>query len=214
MLQGVVDTQMESTAAAAAELMRAVLREADLQRLVLKVDSMAVLTNAGGVNAMGHHGRQLLSGPSSRLAPITMADAGGEAARQLAEANAEVRRLREKLHQVTDAYTKVMNSRSADTEHLLSMQEKMNDRERLAAELAVRCQGQDGNLQAAVHQLRTEVADAKRELATRLNQSTQYQQVKKLLAQRNDQIKDLRARLARFDPSFRASNDDIAPEKD
>ncbi|EPY25354.1 hypothetical protein AGDE_11853 [Angomonas deanei] len=167
MLQGVVDTQMEQTTASCAELIRAVLRQADLQRLEVNVDAMAVLSNAGGVNAMGNHGRQLMAGPSSRLAPITVAEAGGEAAKQLAEANAEVRRLQQKLKQVTDAYTQVMSGRSADTEHLLSMQDRMNDRERLAAELAQRCQGQDPQLGAAVNQLRQEVAEAKRELATR-----------------------------------------------
>ncbi|EPY28025.1 hypothetical protein AGDE_10588 [Angomonas deanei] len=162
----------------------------------------------------GNHGRQLMAGPSSRLAPITVAEAGGEAAKQLAEANAEVRRLQQKLKQVTDAYTQVMSGRSADTEHLLSMQDRMNDRERLAAELAQRCQGQDPQLGAAVNQLRQEVAEAKRELATRLNQSTQYQQVKQLLAQRNEELKKTRALLCRYDPSFRAHNDDIAPEDD
>ncbi|KAK7198020.1 hypothetical protein NESM_000757400 [Novymonas esmeraldas] len=214
LLLGVVDTQMEGTTAASAELMRAVLREADLQRLVLHVDATAVLNNAGGVNAMGEHGRQLLSGPTGRLAPLTLAEAGGEAARQLSEANAEVRRLQAKLQQVTDAYTQVMGGRSSDTANLLSMQDAMNDKERLATELARRCSGQDPSLSAAVQGLRAEVAEAKRELATRLNQSTQYQQVKQLLAQRNAELKAMRQRLAAFDPSFAQRVDDIAAEDD
>jgi leucine zipper transcription factor-like protein 1 len=214
MLLGVVDTQVESTAAASAELIRAVLRQADLQRLTLTVDTMAVLNNAGGVNAMGEHGRQLMSGPTGRLAPLTLAEAGGEAARQLAEANAEVRRLQGKLQQVTDAYTQVMSGRSSDTANLLSMQDAMNDKERLAAELAARCQGQDPTLLSAVQALRSEVAEAKRELATRLNQSTQYQQVKQLLAQRNQQIKSMRQELATYNPAYRQQADDIAAEDD
>lgn len=214
MLQGVVDTQMEGTTAASAELIRAVLREADRQRLPLYIDATGVLNNAGGVNAMGEHGRQLMSGPSGRLAPLTLADASTEAARQLADANAEVRRLQSKLQQVTDAYTQVMSGRSADTQQLLSMQDAMNDKERMAAELALRCQGQDGNLQAVVQQLRVEVAEAKKELNTRLSQSTQYQQVKKLLTQRNEEVKNLRKRLASYDPSFRQGADDIPVEED
>lgn len=214
LLLGVVDTQMEGTTAASAELMRAVLREADRQRLVLSIDATTVLNNAGGVNAMGEHGRQLMSGPTGRLVPLTLAEAGGEAARQLAEANAEVRRLQSKLQQVTDAYTQVMSGRSSDTANLLSMQDAMNDKERLAAELARRCQGQDPSLTAAVEGLRAEVAEAKRELATRLNQSTQYQQVKQLLAQRNEQLRALRQRLAAYDPSFGHRTDDIAAEDD
>lgn len=214
MLLGVVDTQVDSTTAASAELMRAVLRQADLQRLTLTVDTMAVLNNAGGVNAMGEHGRQLMSGPTNRLAPLTLAEAGGEAARQLAEANAEVRRLQGKLQQVTDAYTQVMNGRSSDTANLLSMQDAMNDKERQAAELASRCQSQDPNLLSAVQALRSEVAEAKRELATRLNQSTQYQQVKQLLAERNQQIKTMRQELAAYNPVYRQQADDIAAEDD
>ncbi|AIN95584.1 hypothetical protein LPMP_060230 [Leishmania panamensis] len=211
---GVVDTQMEGTTAASAELMRAVLREGDRQRLTLSIDVRAVLNNAGGVNAMGEHGRQLMSGPTGRLAPLTLAEAGGEAARQLAEANAEVRRLQMKLQQVTDAYTQVMSGRSSDTANLLSMQDAMNDKERLAAELARRCQGQDTSLATVVQELRSEVAEAKRELATRLHQSTQYQQVKRLLAQRNEQLKAMRERLTAYDPSFAHCGDDIAAEDD
>nr|CAJ2467166.1 unnamed protein product [Leishmania braziliensis] len=214
MVLGVVDTQMEGTTAASAELMRAVLREGDRQRLTLSIDVRAVLNNAGGVNAMGEHGRQLMSGPTGRLAPLTLAEAGGEAARQLAEANAEVRRLQMKLQQVTDAYTQVMSGRSSDTANLLSMQDAMNDKERLAAELARRCQGQDTSLATVVQELRSEVAEAKRELATRLHQSTQYQQVKRLLAQRNEQLKAMRERLTAYDPSFAHCGDDIAAEDD
>lgn len=215
MLQSLVTVQVESSTDAAAELMRSVLRDADRQRLQLTVDASAVLSNAGGVSAMGKHGRQLLSGPTGRLAPLTVADAGGEAAIRLAEANDEVRRLQRKLQEVTDAYTQVMSDRSSNTTKLLSMQDAMNEKDRLTQELARRCVGQDGGLQSAVQQLRTEVAEAKRELAVRLNQSTQYQQVKKLLAQRNDQIKAMRQQLARYDPSFlRDVEDDIAPEAD
>ncbi|GET85886.1 hypothetical protein, conserved [Leishmania tarentolae] len=215
LMLGLVDTQMESTTATSAELMRAVLREADRQRLTLDIDVKSVLNNAGGVNAMGEHGRQLLSGPTGRLAPLTVEAASGEVAQQLAEANAEVKRLQAKLQQVTDAYTRVMKGRSSDTENLLSMQDAMNDKERLAAELARRCQGQDPSLTATVQELRAEVAEAKRELATRLHQSTQYQQVKQLLAQRNQQLKVMRQRLAAYDPSFSCFGDsDIDAEDD
>ncbi|CAG9568818.1 conserved hypothetical protein [Leishmania major strain Friedlin] len=214
LMLGVVDTQMEGTTAASAELMRAVLREADRQRVTLDIDVKSVLNNAGGVNAMGEHGRQLMSGPTGRLAPLTVEEASGEAARQLAEANAEVKRLQAKLQQVTDAYTQVMRGRSSDTENLLSMQDAMNDKERLAAELARRCQGQDPSLAATVQELRAEVAEAKRELASRLHQSTQYQQVKHLLAQRNEQLKMMRERLAAYDPSFARYGDDINAEDD
>lgn len=213
MLQGLVDTQMDGTTAASAELMRAVLREADRQRLVLQLDATAVLNNIGGVNAMGEHGRRLLGGPTGRLAPITLAEAGGEAARQLEEANNEVQRLRGKLQEITDAYTQVMSNRSSDTANLLSMRDAMDSKEQLANELARRCEGQDQTLQAAVQSLRAEVAEAKRELSTRLNQSTQYQQVKQLLAQRNQQLKEMRQRLCAYDSSYRQQNDDIEPEE-
>lgn len=216
MLQSLVSVQVESTTDAAAELTRAVLRDADRQRVAVTVDANAVLNNAGGVSAMGAHGRQLLSGPTGRLAPISLEAAGGEAARQLSEANEEVRRLQRKLQQVTDAYAQVMSGRSTDTTQLLEMQDAMNDKARLADELARRCLGsQDGGLHAAVQQLRSEVAESKRELSGRLNQSTQYQQVKQLLAQRNEQLKTMRVRLAAYDPSFLgADGDDIAAEDD
>lgn len=212
-LQDLVNTQVDSSTAAAAEVMRAVLREADRQRLTLTVDTAAVLSNAGGVKAMERHGQQLLSGPTGRLAPLTLADASGEAGRQLQDANEEVRRLQKKLQTVTDAYTNLMAGRSEDTAQLLNMHDAMLRKDIMAEELARRVQGSSGDVQTAVQQLRLEVAAANKELAQRLNQSSQYQQVKALLTTRNNQLRVLRDRLRAVDPSFE-QEDDIISEGD
>lgn len=218
LLVGLAESQTTSAAAAAASLLKSVLREADRHRVPLEVDAAAVLGNTGGVAAMGEHGRKLLGGPGGRLAPLSLADANGEAARQLAEADAEILRLRRKLQEVTDAYTAVMAGRTGDTDRLLSMRDNVAEAERRAAELAARAQGQGGNLQQEVALLRQEVSEARRELSTRLNQSTQFQQVKKMLTQRNEQVKLLKHHLAQYNPQLAAQagagggGDDIPPE--
>ncbi|RNF21896.1 uncharacterized protein Tco025E_03226 [Trypanosoma conorhini] len=213
-----LEARVEKFAGTSAELLCAVLRDADRQRVTIEVDVNAVLsasanaapaatatatTGAASTGLLLDHERQLLSGPRGRLAPLTVADADGEASRQLAEGKEEIRRLQEKVHRLTDAYAQVMNTRSVDTEKLLSMHDALQSRDAAAA----RQREQEEGVHQSVEELRTALAAARRELNTRLNQSTQYQEVKKILAHKNEQIRMLRAQLARYDPAFLQTGD-------
>ncbi|KAF8275916.1 hypothetical protein TcYC6_0013760 [Trypanosoma cruzi] len=204
-----LDARMEGFAAASAELLCAVLRDADRQRVTIGVDANAVLSAATatasaamvGTTATGlllDHERKVLGGPRGRLAPLTVADADVEASRQLTEAKEEIRRLQEKVHHLSDAYAQVMNTRDALNSH---------EAEATASQMAVHQKEQDEGSCQTVEELRVALAAAKQELNARLNQSTQYREVKKILAQKNEQIRKLRAHLAQFDPAF-LQNDD------
>lgn len=205
-----LDARMEKFVASSAEVLRAVLREADRQRVAIDVDVNALLrgdgaatTNAGGLLAGPE--RQLLGGPRGRLVPLTVADMDGEAHRQLAESGEEIRRLREKVHRLTDLYAQAMNVRSVDTEGVLSTRDDVFR----ATGAEASHKGEDEHTHQTVEQLRAELAVARRELSVRLNQSTQYQQLKSILAKKNEQIKTLRARLAVCDPAFLNNDDGI-----
>ncbi|ESL08051.1 hypothetical protein TRSC58_04254 [Trypanosoma rangeli SC58] len=218
-----LDARIEKFAGSSAELLRAVLRDADRQRVTIKVDVNAVLNAAAAATSAAtaattttagaaatslllDHERQLISGPCGRLAPLTVADAEGEAIQQLAEAKEEIRRLQEKVRRLADAYAEVVSMRSVDTEKLLSMPDALRSRN-VAAVVAGK-KDQDEGLQQSVDELRTALASAKLELNTRLNQSTQYQDMKSILTQKNKQIRTLRAHLAQYDPAFFQNDDD------
>ncbi|RNE98158.1 hypothetical protein TraAM80_08936 [Trypanosoma rangeli] len=224
-----LDARIEKFAGSSAELLRAVLRDADRQRVTIKVDVDAVLNAAAAASAapatsaatatttttagaaatslLLDHERQLLSGPCGRLAPLTVADAEGEAIRQLAEAKEEIHRLQEKVRCLADAYAQVMSMRSVDTTTLLSMSDALQLRNVAAA--AAGKKEQDEALNQSVDELRMALASARLELNTRLNQSTQYQDMKRILTHKNKQIRTLRAHLAEYDPAFlQKDNDD------
>jgi leucine zipper transcription factor-like protein 1 len=52
------------------------------------------------------------------------------------------------------------------------------------------------------------VAELETELATRVMQTKQFQDLKKMLVKKNQQMKDIRSRLQRYEPSAPAAADD------
>ena len=57
----------------------------------------------------------------------------------------------------------------------------------------------------AILALRREVAQLTRDMSAKLNQSTQFVNMKKILVEKNSQVKELRKRLMMFDPTCAAS---------
>ncbi|CCW71234.1 unnamed protein product [Phytomonas sp. Hart1] len=212
--QGLIDTQIKSSLASSAELIYAILREVDQKRLVLNIDTTAAL-NEGGMVDMIPHGRELMNGPAGRLAPLTVDETNGRMTRQLEDSNNQIYQLRRKLQQVTDAYTQILSNRSDDAAKFSPIQDVMNDKDRLRMEQSQCCHNPDDSLKQTVRKLQHELSESKREHTQRLSQSTQYQQVKKLLAQRNAQLKWTREQLKKYDPFFEINKlDDIVVEED
>jgi len=166
-----------------AELCRNILTEADKHRLHLHLNAVECLQNATAVSAMEQHESRLMGGPKGKLAPLTTVETGGEAGKQLAEANDVIRHLNEKLRRITEEYTKVMNEKSAQTQKVLQAQDDVK-----------------GTAETA--QLRLQLEMAQKDLHAKVNATPQFIQLKKLLDQKNTQVKSLRERLANFDPSF------------
>lgn len=175
-----------------AELCRSVLHEADRNRIPLNINAVECLQNATAVSAMEMHEQRLLGGPKGKLAPLTSVDTGGEAGRQLAEANEVIRALNEKVRRLTEQYTLLMQERSSFTSATFTSQESYSmsaaDQQTLAA-------------------LRSELAQSQSDLELKVNNTPQVQQLKKMLGDKNAQIKSLRERLARCDPTFSSTAD-------
>jgi uncharacterized phage infection (PIP) family protein YhgE len=98
-----------------AELTRAVLAEADMQRVLLdSVNAVASLNRLRSLSAaeLGDQ-RVALSalGPSRSMALAPM-DAGDDTSRQLQQANEQIRKMRERLNAMQDQYERVMQEKS------------------------------------------------------------------------------------------------------
>lgn len=198
LISGYVTQQVDCMRDCVAEVMRAVLAEADRLRVPINVDIQAILGNAGGVGAMRAHGRALMDGPNMQLKPLTLEMAGGEASRQLMEANAEISRLRVKMQQLSDRYQQVMTNKSDETSQLLSTTERLEQQERQAASLQYEVQQQQQRTaaaEAASAAYAKQIADyqAQQTHAASLAQQQQLQQ-----AQQQQRMNELSAALERL----------------
>ena len=69
--------------------------------------------------------------------------------------------------------------------------------------------------QDTIRALRKEIAQLNKDMSAKLNQSTQFINMKKILTEKNSQVKELRKRLMMYDPTFAASfggDDDLIEE--
>jgi leucine zipper transcription factor-like protein 1 len=176
-----------------AELCRSILHEADRNRIPLNINAVECLQNATAVSAMEMHEQRLLGGPKGKLAPLTSIDTGGEAGRQLGEANDVIRALNEKVRRLTEQYTLLMQERSNYTSANFASQESY---------------GGSAEDQQTLAALRSELAQSQSDLELKVNSTPQVQQLKKMLNEKNAQIKSLRERLTRCDPSFSTAADE------
>jgi leucine zipper transcription factor-like protein 1 len=170
-----------------AELCRTVLLEADRNRIPLNINGVECLQNATAVSAMEQHEQRLLGGPKGKLAPLTSIETGGEAGRQLAEANEMIRTLNEKVRRLTDQYTQLMQSRSSA--------------DAAVAQSSVQY-GASVEDQQLMAELRSELSQTQNDLQQKVNNTPQFQQLKKMIGDKNAQLKALRARLAVCDPTY------------
>jgi leucine zipper transcription factor-like protein 1 len=180
-----------------AELCRSVLHEADRNRIPLNINAVECLQNATAVSAMEQHEQRLLGGPKGKLAPLTSIDTGGEAGKQLAEANEVIRTLNEKVRRLTEQYTALMQDRSRNSD-AFSHQDSLFQTSTSAEDLQT------------LAALRGELAQSQSDLLQKVNNTPQFQQLKKMLGDKNAQLKALRARLAVCDPTYSAPPDDDA----
>ncbi len=178
-----------------AELCRSVLHEADRNRIPLNINAVECLQNAAAVSAMEQHEQRLLGGPKGKLAPLTSIETGGEAGRQLSEANEMIRTLNEKVRRLTDQYTQLMQERSRYTSEAFAVQSSAQ-------------YGVSADDQKAMADLRSELSQTQYDLQQKVNTTPQFQQLKKMLGDKNAQLKALRARLAVCDPTYSAPADD------
>lgn len=230
---------------ATAELCRGILREADKYSVPLKLNFQDLVGNIANQNAMKAHETNMLGGGPGRLgklAPIGVGSAATDDAKRLAEAQAEIMRLREKMLQMQQQINAVMGDKSNVNAHILGLQDTLTSQmtaaqqaqalleaERARGPQIVTVAGQSNTnavvetktveVSSAVDQrmianLRQEIANLNRDLTAKLNQSSQFVNLKKMLTDKNEQVRALRKRLALYDPTFAASQDDDLVEEE
>lgn len=114
---------------ATAELCRGILREADKYSVPLKLNFQDLVGNLGNQSAMKAYESTLAGGSriggGGRLAPLGGAGATDDAKR-LAEAQAEIMRLREKMLQMQSQINAVMGGKSSATAQILGLQDDLS----------------------------------------------------------------------------------------
>jgi leucine zipper transcription factor-like protein 1 len=209
-LSASVAKHMQLMEDASADLCSAILYEADVHRMPISVDAASVLSKAVGSDALE---KKLVGGPKGKLAPLTAVETGGEAGRQLGVASDEIRRLNEKVKQLTVQLSNVMSDKSQVTSEMLALRDQLQRNQQMidqqSANAAVGVYDS-----AALEQLRAEVAKSNAEMSNRLSQTTQYRQIKSVIEKKNREIRELRSLLSRYDPAYAHIADDLDEEED
>ena len=230
---------------ASAELCRAVLREADKYSVPLQIDASKILADASSKGTYvseqaGHQNSLLMQGPKGKLAPLSAVETGGEAGKRLAEANAEIQRLHSKMAAMAQQMQSVMGDKSGMTDAMMNLQDNLGSEAARASALKRQLEEEAARKAATpaasapitntvtktvevsskqdqdtIRALRKEIAQLNKDMSAKLNQSTQFINMKKILTEKNSQVKELRKRLMMYDPTFAASfggDDDLIEE--
>jgi leucine zipper transcription factor-like protein 1 len=204
--------EMEHVAAGSGELFFNILLEMDRHQLPSSVNSMAVLGNRATLAVEAAATKTLKVQRS--LAPITALDRGDETARQLVIATEEKRKLSEKLRQVSDQLMQVMREKSSFNAEVAQLHDQTSE---LQQQLSVTAQMSREQLSALlsekdsqIRRLTGDLGAMTRDMTGKLSQSSQFQNLKAMLADRNNQVAQLRSALRRYDPVAAGMDDDIA----
>ena len=210
LLKACMEKEAHSRAIASAQLIRAVVLEADKNRVQITVDAAQVLSNLGGQSELEKAESRMFNS-KGRLAPLSGIDTGNETAKQLIQAHEEIRGLNDKLRKAQEQFAAAMADRSNLYQETSRVQQQMSEAERQAQLEAERAAGmaqmtqQEANaLKNELASLRDELARLNREMTERLSKSTQFQNLQQMMRQKNDQLKAMRSELMRYDPSAAA----------
>ena len=174
------------------------------------------------------------SGRGRGLAPLTAADRGDPTALALQRANEEVARLNEKVRKLQDAATEAARQRSATQQGALRQQDEVANlranasalenqhKETLArltalhhddlvkthADTLTQYTNLEKDYQAQCARLSTTVSELthlQQEMSNRLAASSQFQNIKRILGEKNDLVKRFRAALTKYSPAEAAA---------
>lgn len=153
------------------------------------------------------------------LAPLTALDRGDETARQLVIANEEKKKLQDKVKLLMQQLSDLMRERSSHTETVAALNDT---RGQLESQLSMTAQMSHEQLHqvlmekdtlirdrdARIAQLGSEISMLNRDMAGKLSQSSQFQNLKAMMSDRNAEVNRLRSCLRRYDPAAAGMDDE------
>jgi DNA repair exonuclease SbcCD ATPase subunit len=224
---GVAVKEQEALAASSRALVKTILAENDRQRVPVEIDATAALNQGTHISAIEAAEQRVAAKGPARLGALPSLNSGDAQAKQLSEAHEEIRRLNERMRAMQQRFEEAMNDRSKLNQDVLSMQDTIGsiskEKEQLTVAQQQQLQQQHAQMQqqnamyrGEVQSMRQQLVDAQKELTGKLSQSTQFLTLKRMLNEKNDLAKQLRASLMRYDPAAAAigGSDDIEAEDD
>ena len=232
-LQTEVQKNHEHAVDSTSQLLKVLLCECDRHRVPITFDPQQLLHSVSGtqVSALELAEANVLArggGVAGKrgLAPLSAADKGDQTAKQLQSAQDEIARLNEKCRNLQQAVSDAAAERSKAKESFLQVQDSVatyetelgHARAMNAEELQATIQRQQQQLQAQQAQVQEaerraagmghELTQLQHDMQGRLAQSSQFQNLKRMMAEKNEQVRALRQALSRYDPSAAMGGDD------
>eukprot|EP00997_Jenningsia_sp_PLL12_P009960 NODE_704_length_1497_cov_99.196823_g581_i0.p1 GENE.NODE_704_length_1497_cov_99.196823_g581_i0~~NODE_704_length_1497_cov_99.196823_g581_i0.p1 ORF type:complete len:276 (-),score=83.57 NODE_704_length_1497_cov_99.196823_g581_i0:225-1052(-) len=210
-LKVTIEKDQKETTTAFANVLTQIMAQADKGGLALNVD-IQQLDNPSTMGHMGAlekgmMGAALLPGLAplgapkpkpAALAPIQTAPAG-PSEREL-ELEESTKSLADKLSKVQQQFSTMMQEKSKLTQELNRIKDLSESSAANEAAKVIDLQKQLDEARTQLERKDTEVQSHQKELTGKLSESQQFKTLKKLLAQKNQQVKDMRTKLSKYEP--------------
>mmetsp|Transcript_78070 Transcript_78070/g.137760 ORF Transcript_78070/g.137760 Transcript_78070/m.137760 type:complete len:306 (-) Transcript_78070:561-1478(-) len=216
-LKVTVEKEQKETTQTFAEMLRGVLLSADKVGVELSADVGAldnpgvigtiglleknVLDGKGALGSLGGLGAKPKLGGAAPLAPISAAPEvpAGPSERET-ELEAENKRLQDKLKTIQQQYTTMMGEKSKLSQELNAIKDGSQADASNAAARVHSLEKELEELKSVLSKKEGEIAAGQKQLTGKLNDSSQFKTLKKLLAQKTQQVKELRTKLQQYEP--------------
>jgi leucine zipper transcription factor-like protein 1 len=209
-LQSAINREAQRQSTASGEMLRTICAEADKRGMPIQV-SVRAMEDPNALSALEQMEQKALS--KTKLQPLAASSASEqERQKQLAEANEEIGRLNDKLRKMTEQFSTMMKEKTALQAQVLHLQDARSTAVAPAAPAAPGATHLDQS--GTVARLQQELSAVRNDMQLKLNQSSQFQTLKKMLAQKNQQVKQLRAALVQYDPAAAGADDDGLVEEE
>eukprot|EP00668_Euglena_longa_P011786 GGOE01014203.1.p1 GENE.GGOE01014203.1~~GGOE01014203.1.p1 ORF type:complete len:317 (-),score=84.14 GGOE01014203.1:228-1151(-) len=222
-LRVTVEKDQRETTQAFVEVLRQVLEQADKSNVDLQLDlspldnpthmtsinflEKNVLEGKGSLAPLGSLGSR--SKPAAPLAPISSAAPlapveVGPSEKEI-QLEQEVARLQEKAQKIQQQYTTMMQEKSKLSQQLAAIKDSSDASASSASARALSLEEELAEFKAVLATKDREIAAGQQQLTGKLNECTQFKTLKKLLAQKTQQVKELRAKLNKYEPDVPTS---------
>eukprot|EP00996_Jenningsia_fusiforme_P001865 NODE_2721_length_1135_cov_22.240331_g2499_i0.p1 GENE.NODE_2721_length_1135_cov_22.240331_g2499_i0~~NODE_2721_length_1135_cov_22.240331_g2499_i0.p1 ORF type:complete len:305 (-),score=88.18 NODE_2721_length_1135_cov_22.240331_g2499_i0:170-1084(-) len=221
-LKVTIEKEQRDSSLAFGEIVKQILVQADKAGTPIDVDVIALdtpsvlgrmgslekslpgLPGIGGLGGLGKPGG--LAPKPAALAPIgsTPPAPTGPSENEIKVAE-ENEKMKDKLNKIQQQYTTMMQEKTKQSQELAKLKDSASAGAAADSVMVAKKDEEIANLKAQLERKESDIASSQKELTGKISESRQFTTLKKLLAQKTQQVKELRTQLQKYVPEAGAT---------